>query len=99
MSAVREDGDTTTTLYEYDDNGNLVKETDGTETKTYTYNLVNKLITATISEGNNVTLESYDYDYEGNRINKQTKEEAKSISKEILLLEKNNEIALEILNK
>lgn len=33
----------------------------------YTYNAENKLIRATVQEGNNVSVEEYEYDYAGNR--------------------------------
>ncbi len=49
----------------------------GSITKAYTYSSQNELLTATISEGSNVTIESYEYDYEENRISKQTGEEDK----------------------
>ena len=62
-------GDTTVT-YTYDLNGNLVAEHGGSEDKTYTYDADNRLVTATVSSGNNVTVESYTYDYEDNRISK-----------------------------
>ena len=65
-----------TISYTYDDNGNLTSE-HGTKDKTYTYDAENKLLTATISSGNSVTIESYSYDFEGNRISKQVNEEEK----------------------
>ena len=49
----------------------------GSEDKTYTYDADNRLITATVSSGNNVTIESYTYDYEGNRISRQTNEDGR----------------------
>ena len=69
-------GDTTVT-YTYDLNGNLVAEHGGSEDKTYTYDADNRLVTATVSSGNNVTVESYTYDYEGNRVSRQTNEEGR----------------------
>ena len=67
----------TTVNYTYDLNGNLVAEHGGSEDKTYTYDADNRLITATVSSGNNVTIESYTYDYEGNRVSKQTNEDGR----------------------
>ncbi|MDE7156492.1 MAG: hypothetical protein K2O02_00730 [Lachnospiraceae bacterium] len=64
-----------TVSYSYDDNGNLISQHGDKEDKTYTYNGENRLITASVSNGNNVTIESYTYDYEGNRITKKTNEE------------------------
>ncbi len=63
--------------YTYDDNGNLLSEQGEDRTRTYTYDAGNRLVTATSTEGTNVTIESYAYDYEGNRISKQVNEEDK----------------------
>ena len=68
-------GGSVTTAYTYDLNGNLLSEHGGRTDKTYTYDAQNRLITATISSGNGVTIESYAYDYEGNRISRQVNEE------------------------
>ena len=76
VNASETNADILTINYTYDDNGNLTSE-HGTKDKTYTYDAENKLLTATVSSGNAVTIESYTYDYEGNRISKQVNEEEK----------------------
>lgn len=53
--------------YQYDDAGNLISVTSGTKSTLYAYNAENKLIRATVQEGNNVSVEEYEYDYAGNR--------------------------------
>ena len=55
----------------------VLSEHGGNEDKTYTYNAKNQLITATVSKGNDVTVESYGYDYEGNRTSRQINEDDK----------------------
>ena len=59
-------------VYKYDDAGNLISTTSADKSATYTYNAENKLIRATVQEGNNVSVEEYEYDYAGNRISKTT---------------------------
>ena len=52
--------------FAYDENGNTLSETDGSTTKTYTYNAKNKLTDFT--DGTNTT--SYQYNVDGIRVNK-----------------------------
>lgn len=58
--------------YSYDDNGNLIKKAESGKTTTYTFDNQNRLIRATISNGQDVTVEEYKYDYAGNRTAKIT---------------------------
>ena len=53
----------TTTEYTYDTNGNLISETDGTETKTYTYTAENRL--KEVSDGSHILLAAT---YDGEKI-------------------------------
>lgn len=59
----------------YDDNGNLIKQVENGKTTTYTFDKQNRLVRATISSGQNVTVEEYRYDYAGNRTAKITEGE------------------------
>lgn len=70
---ITEENNTGTITYQYDDNGNLVRQS-GNQAATYEYNQENQLVRATVQSGNAVTIESYTYDYEGNRITKQVNE-------------------------
>ena len=63
--------------YEYDTNGNLVKQS-GKKDVTYVYDKENHLIQAVIRKGNAVTTESYTYDYAGNRKAKEVNEGGKT---------------------
>ena len=65
---VSEDG----TTYEYNNAGNLVRVVGVGKTAIYSYNSENKLIKATVQQGNNVVVETYTYDYAGNRTSKTT---------------------------
>ena len=65
------------TVYTYNDLNQLTGPENGGMLVTYTYDAENRLVTATVSSGNSVTIESYTYDYEGNRVSKQVNEEAK----------------------
>ena len=60
------------TTYEYDNAGNLVRVVGTGQTAIYSYNSENKLIKATVQQGNNVVVETYTYDYAGNRTSKTT---------------------------
>lgn len=60
------------TTYEYDNAGNLVRVVGAGKTAIYSYNSENKLIKATVQQGNNVVVETYTYDYAGNRTSKTT---------------------------
>ena len=53
--------------YQYDDAGNLIYATSNEKSTLYAYNAENKLIRATVQEGNGVSVEEYEYDYAGNR--------------------------------
>lgn len=55
------------TSYQYDDAGNLISVTSDTKSVLYAYNAENKMIRATVQEGNSVSVEEYEYDYAGNR--------------------------------
>ena len=59
--------------YEYDLNGNLVRVIGASHSALYEYNCENKLVKATVQQGNNVVEESYTYDYAGNRTSKTTR--------------------------
>ena len=61
--------------YQYDANGNLIAKTEKNQNTTYTFDAQNRLIRATISNGQNVTVEEYAYDYAGNRTAKITEGE------------------------
>ena len=65
---VSEDG----TTYEYDNAGNLVRVVGAGKTALYKYDSENRLIKATVQQGNNVVVETYTYDYAGNRTSKTT---------------------------
>ncbi|MGN0691695.1 MAG: RHS repeat-associated core domain-containing protein, partial [Oscillospiraceae bacterium] len=60
------------TSYEYDLNGNLVRVIGTDKSALYEYNAENKLVKATVQNGNLVTVETYTYDYAGNRTSKTT---------------------------
>ena len=60
------------TTYEYDNAGNLVRVVGAGKTALYVYNADNKLVKATVQQGNNVVVETYTYDYAGNRTSKTT---------------------------
>lgn len=60
------------TTSEYDLNGNLVRIVGVGKAALYEYNSENKLIKATVQQGNNVVVETYTYDYAGNRTSKTT---------------------------
>ena len=53
-------------------NGNLVRIVGVGKAALYEYNSENKLIKATVQQGNNVVVETYTYDYAGNRTSKTT---------------------------
>lgn len=67
---IKREGSDFTTVYEYDDLGNIIKETrdDGTSL-TYEYNGLNQLVAIHSSSG---YYEVYEYDGLGNRVEKQT---------------------------
>ena len=56
--------------YTYDNNGNTISRTDGTDTDTYTYNFENRLTSANIQLGPTPGPVSYTYDADGIRTNK-----------------------------
>ena len=60
------------TTYEYDNAGNLVRVVGTGKTALYKYDSENRLIKATVQQGNNVVVETYTYDYAGNRTSKTT---------------------------
>ena len=60
------------TTYEYDNAGNLVRVVGAGKTALYKYDSENRLIKATVQQGNNVVVETYTYDYAGNRTSKTT---------------------------
>ena len=60
------------TSYEYDLNGNLVRVIGTDKSALYEFNAENKLVKATVQNGNLVTVETYTYDYAGNRTSKTT---------------------------
>ena len=60
------------TTYEYDLNGNLVRVIGTGKSALYEYNSENKLVKATVQQGDNVVVETYTYDYAGNRTSKTT---------------------------
>ena len=64
--------DTRITTYEYDNNGNLIKETDNSSIITYTYNSDNKLLTKTLKYNtpwqDDEYLYKYEYDSYGNAV-------------------------------
>ena len=60
------------TTYEYDNAGNLVRVVGAGKTALYKYDSENRLIKATVQQGNNVVVETYTYDYTGNRTSKTT---------------------------
>ncbi len=60
------------TTYEYDLNGNLVRIVGVGKAALYEYNSENRLVKATVQQGNNVVVETYTYDYAGNRTSKTT---------------------------
>ena len=60
------------TEYKYDEAGNLISVTSAEKSALYAYNAENKMIRATVQEGNKVSVEEYEYDYAGNRISKTT---------------------------
>ena len=60
------------TTYEYDNAGNLVRVVGTGKTALYVYNADNKLVKATVQQGDNVVVETYTYDYAGNRTSKTT---------------------------
>ena len=74
ISEKTSDGETIT--YTYDANGNLIEKR-GNQVTNYTYDSMNRLVRATIQEGNSVTTEKYGYDAAGNRIYKETNEEGR----------------------
>ena len=59
------------TLYCYDANGNLIK-TIGCKNSDYIYDSENRLISATVRDGNSLKTEYYTYDFNGNRLSKTT---------------------------
>ncbi len=59
-----------TTSYEYDANGNLIRQS-GKKDTAYEYDGENRLIKATVQKDGRTTTESYTYDYAGNRISRQ----------------------------
>lgn len=70
-----ETGVTLQTTYAYDANGNLIFKKKADKQTTYTYDVEGRLVRATISAGQDVTVEEYKYDYAGNRIAKITEDE------------------------
>ncbi len=68
---VSEENGSETTTYLYDNNGNLIKQT-GLKNNEYTYDSENRLLSATVQQGGNQTVEEYTYDYAGNRTSKVT---------------------------
>ena len=61
------------TSYEYDLNGNLIRVIGSANSALYQYNSENKLVKATVQNGELVIEESYTYDYESNRTSKTTR--------------------------
>ena len=74
---ISETSETGSITYEYDNNGNLIKQT-GDKNVTYAYDKKNHLLQATVQKGNAVTIESYTYDYAGNRVSKEVNENGKT---------------------
>ena len=61
--------------YAYDANGSLILKKEADKQTIYTYDVEGRLIRATITSGQDVTVEEYKYDYAGNRIAKITEDE------------------------
>lgn len=68
---ISEECDGKTVNYEYDLNGNLIKQSSSTGEKIYTYNHKNQLVSSSLYVDDQlVKSEAYNYDFDGNRIEK-----------------------------
>jgi RHS repeat-associated protein len=70
MRANAEAQSLSTTTYTYDNNGNMLSRTTGTQTDIYTYDAENRLINANVQGGANPGVVTYAYDADGMRTGK-----------------------------